>query len=67
MSYIIQLYLYKILENEKLDTMYEDYIIHVIGTSGLEMLKEAGMLETCGVTNGVQLYTLVDKRFSELN
>ena len=53
MSYIIQLYLYKILENEKLDTMYEDYIIHVIGTSG--------------VTNGRQLYTLVDKRFSELN
>lgn len=67
MSYIIQLYLYKILENEKLDTMYEDYIIHAIGTSGLEMLKEAGLLETCGVTNGVQLYTLVDKRFSELN
>ena len=65
MDYIIQLY--KILEKEQLDTMYEDYIIHVIGTSGLEMLKEAGMLETCGVTNGRQLYTLVDKRFSELN
>lgn len=65
MSYIIQLY--KILEKEQLDTMYEDYIIHVIGTSGLEALIEAGMLETCGVTNGRQLYTLVDKRFSELN
>lgn len=65
MSYIIRLY--KILEKEQLDTMYEDYIIHMIGTSGLEMLKEAGMLETCGVTNGRKLYTLVDKRFSELN
>lgn len=36
MSYIIQLY--KILEKEQLDTMYEDYIIHMIGTSGLEAL-----------------------------
>lgn len=67
MSYIIQLYLYKILEKEQLDTMYEDYIIHVIGTSGLEMLKEAGMLETCGVINGRQSYVLVDKYVSQLN
>lgn len=65
MSYIIQLY--KILEKEQLDTMYEDYIIHMIGTSGLEALIEAGMLETCGVINGRQSYVLVDKYVSQLN
>lgn len=65
MSYIIQLY--KILEKEQLDTMYEDYIIHTIGTSGLEALIEAGMLETCGVINGRQSYVLIDKYVSELN
>lgn len=65
MNYIIQLY--KILEKEQLDTMYEDYIVNAIGTSGLEALIAAGMLETCGVINGRQLYVLIDKYVSELD
>ena len=65
MDYIIQLY--KILEKEQPDTMCEDYIVHVIGTSGFKALIEAGMLEPCGVINGRQLYVLIDKYVSELN
>lgn len=62
MDYIIQLY--KILEKEQLDTMCEDYIVHVIGTSGFKALIEAGMLEPCWVINGRRLYVLVDTYFS---
>ena len=46
---------------EGLDSVYEDYIIHCIGTHGLIALQKAGYLETCGVMNGRQLYVLCEK------
>lgn len=55
-SYIRQLY--KILEKEELESMYEDYIVHLIGMTGLNALLEERLLETCGVINGRQLYVL---------
>lgn len=41
-----------------LDSIYEDYIITIIGTTGLMTLQTNGYLETCGVVNGRQLYVL---------
>lgn len=41
-----------------LDAIYEDYIIDTIGRYGLQALIKYRYLETCGVVNGRQLYTL---------
>ena len=41
-----------------LDSIYEDYIINLIGTTGLMALHANKFLETCGVFNGRQLYVL---------
>ena len=41
-----------------LDSVYEDYIITIVGTTGLMTLLNHGYLETCGVVNGRQLYVL---------
>ena len=53
--------LYKILELDMrpLDALYEDYIIHTIGITGLTYLRSNGYLESCGVVNGKSLYTLL--------
>lgn len=44
---------------EGLDSIYEDYIVSLVGKYGLDALKAHGKLETCGVVNGRQLYVLV--------
>ena len=56
-------YCYQILKSDpnELDAMYEDYIIHLIGVAGLTELRGNRLLETCGIVNGRQLYTLCDK------
>lgn len=41
-----------------LDSVYEDYIINLVGTTGLIALTTNRYLETCGVVNGRQLYVL---------
>lgn len=43
-----------------LDAIYEDYLIDLIGTNGLYLLKEHKLLETCGRQYGRQLYVLCD-------
>lgn len=52
--------LYYYLEDrcEGLDSIYEDVILGLVGSYGLVVLKDAGLLETCGVINGRQLYVL---------
>ena len=52
--------LYKILKEAVigLDAIYEEYIINLIGTTGLMALHSNSYLETCGVVNGRQLYAL---------
>lgn len=47
-------------ECEGMDSIYEDYIIHLIGTFGLNMLKMHKLVECCGVVNGRRLYVLCD-------
>lgn len=52
---------YKTLEEEceGFDAIYEDYIIHVVGSDGLNTLIEKCLIESCGVINGRKLYTLL--------
>lgn len=59
-------YVYGILHREVagLDSVYEDYIVQLIGEYGLFVLKKHHLLETCGVINGRQLYVLCDKEMS---
>lgn len=47
---------------DKLDALYEDYIIKLIGIHGLGALKKHGMIELCGMVNGRTLYAVNDKK-----
>lgn len=55
--------IYTIVKNEceGLDAVYEDYIINLVGLYGLLILRGNKLLETCGVVNGRQLYSLIEK------
>lgn len=46
-------------EIEGLDALYEDYIVHVVGVSGLTSLIEQKRIESCGVVNGRKLYSVL--------
>ena len=54
----------RLLKNEckDLDSIYEDYIIRLVGESGLNALKEANLIEGCGILNNRRLYVLLDKK-----
>lgn len=56
-------YVYEIIKADcaGLDSIYEDYIQHQVGTMGLNALLENHLLEGCGVIYGRQLYVLVEK------
>lgn len=58
-TYLEHVFLIMQAECENLDSVYEDYIVHLVGTYGLRALMDNGYLETCGVINGRQLYTLL--------
>lgn len=45
----------------KLDALYEDYIIYLVGLEGLYVLQKNKLIETCGVVDGRQLYTLLSE------
>lgn len=61
MTYAEQVY--EIIKNdsEGVDAIYQEYILHMVGESGLNALLESRLLETCGVVNGRQLYVLCKK------
>ena len=59
--YALTVYLMVMEEFADLDAIYEDALIHLVGVRGIEALKENKLLESCGVVNGRQLYTLCDK------
>lgn len=56
-------YVYEIVKNETrgMDAVYEDYILEIVGLAGLTELRQNKLIETCGVVNGRQLYTVCDK------
>ena len=48
-------------EFEGLDAVYEDAIVHLIGVYGLTQLIKHKLVESCGVVNGRQLFTICDR------
>ena len=40
------------------ETIYEDVIISLVGYSGLSLLREFNLIETCAMFNGRKLYAL---------
>lgn len=57
---IFSTYIYEIVrrETEGLDSIYEDYIMHLVGEYGLHTLLDNNALESCGMMNGRRLYVL---------
>lgn len=55
--------LYELIEEEfkGFDAIYEDAIVKLVGTFGLNMLRMNKLVESCGVVNGRQLYALCRK------
>lgn len=49
------------LDCEGMDAIYKDYIIQMVGVYGLNVLIEHKLVESCGIVNGRQLYTLCEK------
>ena len=49
-------------EFEGLDAIYEDYLINLVGVSGVMALKKEKLLESCGIVNMRQLYTLLPRK-----
>ena len=55
--------IYQIVKKEtnRLDAIYEDYIISLVGSDGFDILRENNMIESCESINGRSLYTLIAK------
>ena len=49
------------LDCEDMDAIYKDYIIQMVGVYGFNALLQHRLIESCGVVNGRQLYTLCEK------
>lgn len=49
-------------ECEGMDSIYEDYIVKLVGNCGLAALKRANLIESCGVLNCRQLYVLCERK-----
>lgn len=62
MSYLDHIYDIVKRDCEGLDSVYGDYIEHLVGVYGLIEMAKHGMLEACGVINGRQLYVLCEKK-----
>lgn len=50
------------METKGLDSFYKDYILSLVGVYGLNALITHMLVESCGVVNERQLYTLLEKR-----
>lgn len=69
MRYVDYVYDIVRLDCLEMDAIYSDYIKQMVGVYGLNALIEHKLIESCGVINGRQLYTLckrVDKSIDEL-
>lgn len=42
----------------RIDAVYEDKIIDLVGERGLKLIREFHLVETCGIINNRKLYTL---------
>lgn len=48
-------------ECEGMDSIYEDYIVKLVGNFGLAALKRANLIESCGVLNCRRLWVLCER------
>lgn len=57
-------YVYNILKDntDKFDRICMDYIIDLVGLSGLDELINNHLVESCGTVDGRKLYALLDKK-----
>lgn len=57
-------HVYKIVKNEgrNWDALYQDFILEMVGVSGMEALIENKLIESCGVVNGRRLFVLCEKK-----
>jgi hypothetical protein len=62
MSYADLVYAIIKEESEGMDAIYRDYILELVGVHGLIALKKEKLIESCGIMNGRQLYTLCEKK-----
>lgn len=44
--------------HHKVDAVYEDAIVNLVGKRGLQLLREFKLIESCGIINGNKLYVL---------
>lgn len=65
MNYTDHVYKFIYDECKDLDSIYEDYIIHLVGEYGLRALLDSHLLEGCGFLNNRKLYVLLDKKAEE--
>lgn len=61
MRYVDYVYDIVRLDCEGMDSIYKDYIIQMVGVYGFNALREAGLIEGCGVINGRYLYVLCER------
>lgn len=61
MRYVDYVYDIVRLDCEGMDSIYADYIKHMVGVYGLNALIEEKLVESCGVINGRRLYVLCEK------
>lgn len=50
-----------------MDSIYGDYIQHMVGVYGLNTLIENSFVESCVVINGRRLYVLVERKYRKEN
>lgn len=62
MRYVDYVYNMVSTECQEMDSIYADYIIRLVGVYGLNTLIAYQLVETCGVVNGRQLFTLLNKK-----
>lgn len=58
MEYVDYVYNIIFLDTLEMDAIYKDFIIREVGSYGFNALYENGLLESCGVVNGRQLFVL---------
>lgn len=61
MDYVDKVYEVVKAESIGMDAIYDDYIIHLVGVLGLNLLKKHKLVESCGEINGRTLYVLCKK------
>lgn len=61
MRYVDYVYDIVRLDCEGMDSIYKDYIIQMVGVYGFNALREAVLIEGCGVINGRYLYVLCER------